>query len=158
MGRDSTPRGGRGCESQGTKGGRGRGRSQDYKNNRTSSGSGKTPEYKFFPHGYGKEKSILSYEVVKDYITQVIQSTYQNGRDVADSLRLMSEVDLNGKIPIMKVSRKTDPEEKIKNKSHSRRYLKRIANHVLRKVQLKDNMHKAYVLIVSKHCCKVIQD
>jgi hypothetical protein len=33
-----------------------------------------------------------------------------------------------------------------------------IDNHVLRKVQLKDNMHKAYALIVSKHCSKVIQD
>jgi hypothetical protein len=62
--------------------------------------------------------------VVKDYITQLIQSTYRNGIDVADSLRLMSEVDLNGKILIRKVSRKTDPEEKNKNKSHSMRYLK----------------------------------
>jgi hypothetical protein len=54
----------------------GGGSSQVYKNNRTSSGSGKNPEYKFFPHGYGKEKSTLSYEVVKDLIIQFIQSTY----------------------------------------------------------------------------------
>jgi hypothetical protein len=32
--------------------------------------------------------------------------------DVADSLRLMSEVKLDSEIPIMKVSRKTDPGEK----------------------------------------------
>jgi hypothetical protein len=108
MGRDTTARGGRGRDGQSNQGGRQRGRSQD-KNNRTTSGSGKT---KFFPHGYGREKTTLSYEVVKDHIIQFTQSTYRNGKDVADSLRLMSEVKLDSKIPIMGVSKRTDPEEK----------------------------------------------
>jgi GTP1/Obg family GTP-binding protein len=97
--------------------------------------------------------------VVKDHITQLIQSRYQNGIDIADSLRLMSKVDLDGEIPIMKVSRKTDPEEKEQEqKSFDEVFKAEIANHVLRKVHLRDNMHKAYALIVSKHCSKVIQD
>jgi hypothetical protein len=148
MRRDSTPRGGRGQESQGTRGGQGRERSRDYKNNRTSSGSGKNSEYKFFPQGYGKEKSTLSYEVVKDHIIQFIQSTYQNGKDVVDSLRLMSKVNLDREIPVIGVSRKTDPEEKEQEqKSFEMVFQAEIENHVLWKIQLKDNMHKAYALL-----------
>ena len=71
----------------------------------------------------------------------------------------MSEVDPDGEIPIMKVSRKTDPEEKEQEqKSFEMVFKAEIKNHVLWKIQLKDNMHKAYALIVSKHCSKVIQD
>ena len=159
MGRDNTFRGGRGREGRNNRGGRGRGRSRDNKNNRANTGSGKSPEYKFFPHGYGKEKSTLSYEVVKDHIIQFIQSTYRNGKDVADSLRLMSEVNLNSEIPVMGISKKTDQEAKEQEqKSFEMVFQAEIENHVLRKIQLKDNMHKSYALIVSKHCSKVIQD
>jgi hypothetical protein len=71
----------------------------------------------------------------------------------------MSKVNLDSKIPVMGVSRKTDPEEKEQEqKSFKMVFQVEIENHVLRKIQLKDNMHKAYALIVSKHCSKVIQD
>jgi hypothetical protein len=71
----------------------------------------------------------------------------------------MSEVKLDSEIPMMGVSKRTDPEEKEREeKSFQMVFQAEIDNHVLRKIQFKDNMHKAYALIVSKHCSKVNQD
>jgi hypothetical protein len=86
MGREISYRaGGRGCDGSRGQGGGGQERGcqdQKPKNNTVSS---KTPEMKFTQHQIGKEtKQTATYQTVKDYIIQLVQKSFQNGRDVAD--------------------------------------------------------------------------
>jgi hypothetical protein len=89
MGREVTYRGGgRGRSSSGRSGNnRGRG-SRDGKP-KGNTGSNKAPEMKFVPHGIGKERQTVTYQMVKEYIIQLVQKSFRNGKDVADSLRKM---------------------------------------------------------------------
>jgi hypothetical protein len=41
---------------------------------------------KFVPHGKGKERQTGTYQTVTDYIIQLVQKSFRNGKDVADSL------------------------------------------------------------------------
>jgi hypothetical protein len=78
--------GGRGWSSSGQHGGNpGRGSHNGKPKNHT--GSSKTPEMKFVPHGMGKERQTVTYQTVKEYIIQLVQKTHKNKKDVADSLR-----------------------------------------------------------------------
>jgi hypothetical protein len=49
---------------------------------------------KFVPHGIGKERQTVTYQMVKDYIVQLVQKSFRNGKDVADSLRKMEKIDM----------------------------------------------------------------
>jgi hypothetical protein len=43
---------------------------------------------KFILHGIGKEvQQTATYQTVKDYIIQLVQKSFRNGKDVADSTR-----------------------------------------------------------------------
>jgi hypothetical protein len=45
---------------------------------------------KFIPHGIGKEVwQTATYQTVKDYIIQLVQKSFRNGKDVADFIRKM---------------------------------------------------------------------
>jgi hypothetical protein len=60
---------------------------------------------KFIPHGIGKEfRQTATYQTVKDYIIPVVQKSFRNGKDVADSIRKMEKIDMITKIPVRKVS------------------------------------------------------
>jgi hypothetical protein len=88
MGREISYRaGGRGRD--GTRGrGRGGGQGRGSQDNRpkTYNASSKAPEMKFIPHGIGKEvRQTATYQTVKDYIIQLVQKSFRNGKDVADS-------------------------------------------------------------------------
>jgi predicted 3-demethylubiquinone-9 3-methyltransferase (glyoxalase superfamily) len=50
---------------------------------------------KFVPHGIGKDKQTVTYQTVKDYIIQLVQKSFRNGKDVADSLRKMQKIDID---------------------------------------------------------------
>jgi Tfp pilus assembly PilM family ATPase len=54
---------------------------------------------KFVPHGIGKERQTVTYQMVKEYIIQLVQKTYKNGKDVADSLRKMEKIDMTLNMP-----------------------------------------------------------
>jgi hypothetical protein len=89
MGQEVTYRaGGTGRSSSGRHGGN-RGRVSQYGKRKSQTGSSKTPEMKFVPHRIGKERQTVTYQMVKEYIIQLGQKTYKNGKDVADSLRKM---------------------------------------------------------------------
>jgi hypothetical protein len=63
-------------------GGQGRG-SRDNKP-KTYNGSSKALEMKSIPHGIGKEgQQTATYQTVKDYIIQLVQKSFRNGKDVA---------------------------------------------------------------------------
>jgi hypothetical protein len=49
---------------------------------------------KFVPHGIGKDRQTVTYQTVKDYIIQLVQKAFRNGKDVADSLRKMEKIDM----------------------------------------------------------------
>jgi hypothetical protein len=79
-------------------GGRGRG-SQDNKP-KTYTASSKAPQMKCIPHRIGKEvQQTATYQTVKDYIIHLVQKSFRNGKDVADSIRKMDRIDMTSKIP-----------------------------------------------------------
>jgi hypothetical protein len=56
---------------------------------------------KFIPHRIGKEVwQTATYQTVKDYIIQLVQKSFRNGKDVTDSTRKMDGIDMTSKIPI----------------------------------------------------------
>jgi hypothetical protein len=114
MGREISYRaGGRGCDgSQGQgQGGQGRG-SQDNKPE-TYTASSKAPEMKFIPHRIGKEvRQTATYQTVKDYIIQLVQKSFRNGKDVADSIRKMDRIDMTSKIPERRLSGATNADDR----------------------------------------------
>jgi hypothetical protein len=46
---------------------------------------------KFVPHGIGKDRQTVTYQTVKDYIIQLVQKSFRNGKDVADSWQNRAE-------------------------------------------------------------------
>ena len=46
----------------------------------------KKVEMKFYLQGTGKYQQMSTYEMVKDYIIQYVQKTYDYGQDIAKSL------------------------------------------------------------------------
>jgi hypothetical protein len=60
---------------------------------------------KFIPHRIGKEVwQIANYQTIKVYIIQLVQKSFRNGKDVADSIRKMERIDMTTKIPVRKIS------------------------------------------------------
>jgi hypothetical protein len=114
MGREISYRaGGRGRDgSQGQgQGGRGRG-SRDNKA-KTYTASSKALEMKFIPHGIGKEvRQTATYQTVTDYIIQLVQKSLRNGKDVTDSIRKMERINMTSKIPVRKLSRASNADDK----------------------------------------------
>jgi hypothetical protein len=63
---------------------------------------------KFVPHGIGKERQTVTYhQTVKDYIIQLVQKPFRNGKDVADSLRKMEKINMTKNMPTRKISQQT---------------------------------------------------
>jgi hypothetical protein len=106
MSRDNRGRRGRG--GRGYRGGRGRGRIQGTKSTSTSS---PRLELKFYPHGIGRDRQTVTYDTVKDHIVQFVQKTYDNGQDIAISLRDLTIKDLSTLIPVR--GQASDTEAKI---------------------------------------------
>jgi hypothetical protein len=157
MGREiSYHAGGRGRDgSRGHgRGGRGRG-SQDNKP-KTYTASSKAPEMKFIPHGIGKKvRQTATYQTVKDYIIQLVQKSFRNGKDVADSIRKMDRVDVTSKIPIRRLSGATNAHDRAtEQEGYDILYKAEIDRYTKRKHELEDNMNKTYSLI---YCSIVIR-
>jgi hypothetical protein len=68
---------------------------------------------KFIPHGTGKEvRQTATYQTVKDYIIQLVQKSFRNGKDVADSKRKMERINMTTKIPVRRLSRASNADDK----------------------------------------------
>ena len=156
VGRNNHRGGGRGREGRGGRGGRGRGNSSDAK---PRNNAAKTPEYKFYPHGYGREKQTLSYDSVKDHIIQEVQKTMKNGKDIAETLRKGTMFNIDAKRPSRALSTKSNEDEKKADQvGLDMMYQAEIDTWVLRKAQFEDNLNKTYSLIMSKYCSKAIHE
>jgi hypothetical protein len=161
MGREiSYCAGGRGRDaSQGQgQGGQGRG-SQDNKP-KTYTASSKAPEMKFIPHWIEKEVwQSTTYQNVKDYIIQLVQKSFRNGKDVADSIRKMDRINMTLKIPVKRLSGATNADDRAtEQEGYYIQYKAEIDMYMKRKHELEDNMNKTYSLIYLQHCNKTIQD
>jgi hypothetical protein len=56
---------------------------------------------KFIPHGIGKGvRQTATYQTVKDYIIQLVQKSFTNGKAIADSIKKMEKINMTTKIPI----------------------------------------------------------
>jgi hypothetical protein len=155
MGREISYRaGGRGRDgSQGRgRGGRGRG-SQDNRP-KTYIASSKALKMKF------KEvRQTATYQTIKDYIIQLVQKSFRNGKDVADSIRKMDRIDMTSKIPIRRISGATNADNRVtEQEGYDILYKAEIDMYTKRKHKLEDNMNKTYSLIYLQHCNKTIQD
>jgi hypothetical protein len=68
---------------------------------------------KLIPHGIGKEvRQTATYQTVKDYIIQLVQKSSRDGKDVADSIRKMKRINMTTKIPVRRLSRALDADDR----------------------------------------------
>jgi hypothetical protein len=114
MGREISYRaGGRGHDGSRGRGQGGRGRGSWDNRLKTYTASSKAPVMKFIPHGIGMEVwQTATYQTVKDYIMQLVQKSFRNGKDVADSIRKMDRIDMTSKIPIRRFSGATNADNR----------------------------------------------
>jgi hypothetical protein len=115
---------------------------------------------KFTLHRIGKEvRQTATYQTIKDYIIQLVQKSFRNGRDVADSIRKMEKINMTTKIPGRKISGASAADNKATEQEGSDiLYKAEIDMYTKRKHELEDNMNKTYSLIYLQHCNKTIQD
>jgi hypothetical protein len=116
---------------------------------------------KFIPHGIGKEvRQTATYQTVKDYIIQLVQKSFRNGKDVADSIRKMERINITSKIPVRRLLRASNVDDKAtEQEGYDILYKAEIDMYTTRKHELEDNMNKTYSLIyLQLHCNKTIQD
>jgi hypothetical protein len=116
---------------------------------------------KFIPHGIGKEvRQTATYPTIKDYITQLVQKSFRNGKDIADSIRKMEKINMTKKIPFRKISGASAADDKATEQEgyNDILYKAEIDMYTKRKHELEDNMNKTYSLINLQHCNKTIQD
>ncbi len=150
MARDN--QGGRG-RGRGRFSGRGRGRF----NNRNKKTSTKT-EMKFYPHTVGTQSQSVTYDTVKDHIVQYVQKTYKNGLDIAESLDKEVMKDLTTLSPVRDVSTNTDDATRqVEQDGFDILYKVNLQEHIKRVQQLEENKTKAYSLIYSNYCNRVMQ-
>ena len=148
----SNDRGGRG---RGRYTGRGRGRS----NPRTSNIS-KTQEreLKFSPMNYQGKSNAATYTTTRDAMIQHIRKNYKGGIDVGKSLEDMSKVNLDTEQPARIISSEADAARKIVDQAGlDIKYQEELRRHLDRKDALRDGLDKAYALILSQYCSKVMQ-
>jgi hypothetical protein len=133
MGQEGTIRGGgRGRSSSGCNGNN-RGKPSRDGKPRNNTGSNKSPEMTFVPHGIGKDRQTVTYQTVKDYIIQLVQKSFRNGKDVADSLRKMQKIDMTKNMPVRKLSRATGTDKAMEQEGYDMLYKAEINIYTKRK-------------------------
>jgi hypothetical protein len=80
---------------------------------------------KFVLHGIGKDRQTVTYQTVKDYIIQLVQKSFRNGKDVADSLRKMQKIDMTKNMPTRKFSRVTGTDKAMEQEGYDMLYKRR---------------------------------
>jgi hypothetical protein len=113
---------------------------------------------KFVPNRIGKERQTVTYQMVKDYIIQLVQKSFRNGKDVADSLRRMEKIGMAKHMLTRKISQKTGTDKVTEQEGSDMLYKAEINNYTKRRHEFEDNINKTYSLIFLQHFNKTIQD
>jgi hypothetical protein len=88
-----------------------------------------------------------------------VQKSFRNGKDVADSIRKMDRINMMTKIPVRRLSRASDADDRAtEQEQYDILYKAEINMYTKRKHKLEDSMNKMYSLIYLQHCNKTIQD
>jgi hypothetical protein len=89
----------------------------------------------------------------------MVQKSFRNGKDVADSIRKMERIDMTTQIPVRKLSRASNADDKAtEQEGYDILYKAEIDMYTKRKHKLEDNMNKTYSLIYLQHCNNTLQD
>ena len=146
------------------RGGRGRGRNPGRGRNgssgRTNGNQAKTKEreLKFSPLQYQGKTTVATYATTRDALIQHIQKTYRGGIDVAKSLEDMKTVDLTQEEPQRTISAETDPAVRLVDQAGlDIKYQEQLRRHLDRKYALREGLNKAYTLIFTTYCTKMMQ-
>ena len=106
-----------------------------------------------------RKPQIATYAIVKKAVIKVIQKTYEGGINVAKSLKNMQLINLTAKEPTRDISAKTNDNDKaIEQAGLNIKYQEKLRRHLDREDELKARMNKAYALIFTNFCTKVIQN
>eukprot|EP00980_Cylindrotheca_fusiformis_P017437 scaffold5425_cov55-Cylindrotheca_fusiformis.AAC.4 len=142
---------GRGRGGRSGRGGRGR-TSGRFRSDQLA-GSKKTKiDYKLYPHGSGSDTQSASfYKVVEQVVLLKVGKTFDNGKDIAETIRQLEDVDLMKEIPLVKVLTKTDePDDAVrdqKNEAFAALHEEDMKRFSTRRDDLRKNKPKAYALI-----------
>ena len=143
--------------------GRGRGRSRYGSRERgcynaNPKKSSTVKEYKFYLHTVGLQQQSVTFDTVKDHIIQFVQKTYKNGIDIAELLDKEVMKDLMTAEPQRLVSTIADETTRVAQQNgYDIKYKVELQEHYKRVQQLEENKTKAYALIYSNYCSRVMQ-
>jgi hypothetical protein len=102
---------------------------------------------KFVPHGIGKERQTVTYQTVKDYIIQLVQKSFRNGKDVADSWRKTEKINITKHMPTRNISQETGADKVTEQEGFNMLYKAEIDIYTKRRHEFEDNINKTYSLI-----------
>jgi hypothetical protein len=101
----------------------------------------------------------VTYDTVKDYIVQCVQTTYKNEQEIAVSLRDQTIKDLSSLLPVRGESISPDAAKKTNEQAGMDiLYQAELEQYLDRKDTLEQNLTKAYALIYSTYCNKTMQN
>ena len=107
------------------------------------------PEMKFHPHGVGKDRQTVTFSKVQERIEIKVQKEYKYGKDIAESIREMQQIDLSPLTPEMGESNELDPAKRAREeKALEIVFQQRMSRFLKRVEKLEENMGKAYRLIL----------
>lgn len=157
MGRDQRGRG-RYQSGRGTRGG-GRSNQGPRSGPRNASTNHNKPHnlvLQFAPQVQGKPQA--TYATVKEAIINHIKKTFDDGDDVAQSLRDGKAFDLSTVQPVRKISILTEPDQAMNDQVGLDMILQgQINRYVIREDNFRKNMLKAYVVILDNYCDKTLK-
>jgi hypothetical protein len=112
---------------------------------------------KFAPHVQGKAQSA-TYASVKEAIVQFVQKTFKDGNDIAQSLKDLKLIDLNVEEPKRAISEETSPRlAALEQSGLDIKYQEEFRRYLDRKDNLRQGLTKAYALIFTTYCNRVMQ-
>ena len=121
---------------------------QSYQRKKYSSYESREKEYKFKPHGYGKDKQNISYGKIVEKITTKIQATYEHGADITWSIENKKKFDFDTVKP--ELSDPNDTGEKLI-------FEKMVEAWVNRKSLFEANWINTYSYILQNYCTAAMQ-
>ncbi len=113
---------------------------------------------KFSPHQYQSRNTVTTYATTSDAIINHIQKTYRTGQDIAKSLEVMQAVNLAAVEPTRIISGETGAAVKVVDQAGlDIKYQEELGRHLDRKDALREGLNKAYALIYTTYCTKMMQ-
>ena len=114
-------------------------------NNKNKNLSKKKKSLEDYVFYIGTNKQASDFELTRKYILNHIKKTYAYGHDVSESLRTHIKIDVNSQRPTLKVSTKTDTEEKkAEEEQFKLEYKAELDECMRREKKYEANMYKAY--------------